>query len=177
MTNAPAWTIVVAKSLQEEIAERSLRQAGYRVYLPRYRKLISPHGRERKPTTAMRPLFSGLLFVQDWRGWPNTPVIGTVGLMQARPGVAKLTDDDVALIMVRERACEFDDVRRPSGGGTVVRDDISPGDEVEIEAFGARIMGVLDELSENGKAIVSAMVFGRTVRMEVDAAALEAVCT
>lgn len=172
---APAWTIVMTKSMHEEIAERSLRQAGYRVYLPRYRKLISPHGRQRKPTTAMRPLFSGLLFVQDWRGWPEVPITGTTGLMQASPGVAKLSDHDITLIMGRERACEFDDVRRPQGSGLIIRDDIEPGDDVEIEAFGARILGVLDELSENGKAIVSAMVFGRSVRMEVDAAALELV--
>lgn len=172
---APAWAIVVAKSMQEEIAERSLRQAGYRVYLPRYRKLISPHGRERKPTTAMRPLFSGLLFVQDWRGWPSVPVHGTVGVMQARPGIAKLSDIDVALIMDRERACEFDDVSRPQGNGLVIRDDIKPGQEVEVEAFGMRILGVLNELSDNGKAVVSAMMFGSSVRMEVDAAALEPV--
>lgn len=168
----PAWTIVVTKPMQEDIAERSLRQAGYRVYLPRYRKLLLPHGRERKPTTAMRPLFSGLLFAQDWRGWPTTPVQGTIGLMQAYPGTAKLSDIDVRIIMDRERSCEFDEVSRPNGGGPVIRDDIEIGAEVEIEAFGSRILGVLDDLSDNGKAVVSAMVFGRSVRMTVDASAL-----
>ena len=77
----PFWVIVETKQSAEEVAERSLRQAGYRVYLPRYRKLLSPHGRGRQPVTSMRPLFARVLFVQDWRGWPALPISGTVGLM------------------------------------------------------------------------------------------------
>jgi hypothetical protein len=170
----PAWVIIETKPSAEEVAERSLRQAGYRVYLPRYRKLLSPHGRARQPVTSMRPLFSRVLFVQDWRGWPQLPISGTVGLMLMRPQVpAKLPDEDVVLILNRERAGEFDEAL-PNGSGVAVRNDIAPGEEVAFEAFGARIMGVLDELTSDGRAIVSALMFGRVVSTSVSAAGLRA---
>lgn len=167
----PAWVIVVTKPLAEEAAERSLRQAGYRVYLPRYRKLLLPHGVDRKSNHTMRPLFERLVFVQDWRGWPKSSITGAIGLMPSRPGIAKLSDADVAIIMERERAGEFDMVG-PHG----IRGDLEPGDKVEFEtAFGAKIMGVLEELSPNGKAVVWTMIFDRVVRTEVGAGTLSKV--
>lgn len=169
---APAWVIVRTKSLCEEVVERSLRQAGYRSYLPRYRKLLAAHGIKRRPIASMRPLFPGLCFAQDWRGWPDTSISGAVGLMQGRPGVARLCDADVALIMSRERAGDFDDIRHPRGSGKYIRDDIKPGDEVEIAAFGRRVLGVLAALTPTGKAIISAMIFDRLVRVEVNAEAV-----
>lgn len=167
----PPWVIVLTKSTAEDAAESSLRQVGYRVYVPRYRKVLLPHGRQRRPDQIMRPLFERLVFVQDWRGWPSKiRIIGTVGLMPARPGVAQLCDADVALIMERERAGDFDMVG-PHGDDTQ-RGDLAIGDEVEFDAFGAKIMGVLEALSPNGKAIVSALIFGRIVRTEVGAGSL-----
>jgi len=170
----PTWVIIETKPSSEEIAERSLRQAGYRVYLPRFRKLLSPHGRDRRPISQLRPLFSRLLFAQDWRGWPEQSIVGTIGLMHLRPSVpATLCDADVEVIMLRERAGEFDEVKAARGSGLVIRSDITPGDTVDIEIFGTRVMGVLDELTAAGKAVVHAMVFGRQVRTEVDADALQ----
>ena len=170
----PDWTVLETKSMAEEVAERSLRQSGYRTFLPRYRRVLRPHGRLRQTTSALRPLFPGLLFVADWRGWPDVPISGTVGLIMVRPGVpAKLPDVDIALIMERERAGEFDEVQYARGSGLVIRSDITPGDAVDIEIFGTRVMGVLEELTAAGKAVVHAMVFGREVRTEVDADALQ----
>ncbi len=173
MNSLPPWVVVVTKPLAEEAAERSLRQAGYRVYLPRYRKALLPHGSSRRPGYTMRPLFDRLVFVQDWRGWPRgVSITGALGLMQSHPGTAKLTDPDVAIIMERERAGDFD-MAGPRGDGSHIRGDLMPGDPVEFEmAFGARIMGVLEELSPNGKAIVRTMIFDRVVRTEVGAGAL-----
>ena len=165
----PPWVVVVTKAAAEDVAERALRQAGYRVYLPRYRRPMWPHGVARRPTILMSPLFSGLVFVQDWRGWPKLSITGATGLMQAHPGIAKLSDADIALIMQRERAGDFDLVE-PRGDGS----DLRPGDAVEFEtSLGAKIMGVLEELSPNGKAIVSAMIFGRLVRTEVGAGSIQ----
>jgi hypothetical protein len=97
-------------------------------------------------------------------------IIGAIGLMQSRPGLARLADADVELIMGRERQGVFDDARHPRGDGKPhVRDDLIPGDEVDWEAFGRRVMGVLEELTPQGKAIVQAMLFDRLVRTEVDA--------
>lgn len=175
ITVAPSWVIVQTKSMSEEIAERALRQAGYRAYFPRYRRLLSPHGGYRRPVTMMRPLFPRLVFCQDWRGWPDRAISGAIGLMPARPGLAKLDDPDVGEIMIRERLGEFDDVHHPHGSGIQVRDDLKPGDEVDWEAFGRRVTGVLEGLSAKGKAVVQALIFDRFVRTEVDAVGLRRV--
>lgn len=171
----PTWAIVRTMPQAEEVAERSLRQVGYRVYLPRYRKLLLPHGRDRRPATALRPLFFGILFAQDWRGWPQQSVSGTSGLLKIAGNAAKLSAADIEIMQAKERACEFDNIKRPPSGGVVIRDDIKPGDDCEIDMFGQRIMAVLDELSEDGKAMLRVMIFGRAVRTEADANALYAV--
>jgi hypothetical protein len=151
------WVIVETKPGTEDIAERGLRLAGYRVYLPRYRCLVHPHGRSRSATTVLRPLFPRLVFAQDWRGWPAMPIGCATGLLSFRSGVpAGLSDGDVALIMEREHRREFDETSQ-----------FTIGDAVEIEAFGQRILGVLDALTHDGKATVSAMLLGRTVRTDV----------
>lgn len=154
----PPWVIVETKPGAEDIAERGLRLAGYRVYLPRYRCLVHPHGRNRSPVTVLRPIFPRLVFAQDWRGWPAMPIGCAIGLLSFQPGIpAGLSDGDVALIMEREHNREFDQTSQ-----------FTIGDAVEIDAFGSRIVGVLDALSADGKAIVSALLLGRTVRTQVD---------
>lgn len=170
---APSWVIVETRISCEEVVERALRSSGYRVYLPRYRRLIVPHGTQRRSATSMRPLFARLVFCQDWRGWPDPPCSSALALMKVGPGIARLSDEDLGLVMARERAGEFDDVHY--GSTRRIRDDIAPGDEVEIEVLGRRVLGVLRELSANGKAVVSAMLFDRTVRTEVDAETLRKV--
>lgn len=166
----PPWVIVLTKSTAEEAVERSLRQVGYRVYVPRYRKVLLPHGSQRRPDQMMRPLFPGLVFAQDWRGWPDVSIVGATGLMQSRlAGVSHLGDPDVALIMERERAGDFD-MAGPRGNGGAQRRDLAIGDHVEFEvAFGTKIMGILEELTPQGKAVVSTMIFGRIVRTEARA--------
>lgn len=171
----PPWVIVQTKPAAEEATEQQFRAAGYRVYLPRYRKLIAPHGMGRLSASVMRPLFARLVFVQDWRGWPKLSISGASGLMQARPGTAKLTDADVAIIMERERAGDFDMVG-PRGDGTHTRGDLARGDQVEFEvAFGTQVIGVLDEMSPNGKALVWTVIFDRIVKTKVDTETLRKV--
>src|SRR4029077_18660023 len=141
-------------------AERSLRLAGYRGYLPRYRCVVHPHGRSRNAVTVLRPIFPRLACVQDLRGWPAMPINCAVGLLSFQAGVpAGLSDADVALIMDRERNREFD--------GTMFVCRYKVGDAVEIEMLEHRIMGVLERLSPDGKATVSAMLLGRTIRTHV----------
>lgn len=181
-STSPPWSIVETKCSSEELAERGLRSTGYRVYLPRYRKLLLPHGRTRQSATAMRPLFARLLFVQDWRGWPTQIVAGVVGLMRitAKGPPAKLIDDDIAKMIAKERAGAFDEVRYPLGHGITayVRDDLEVGDKVEFEMFGERIMGELEELSADGKAVVRAMLLGRETPIRgVDAESLQLVAS
>jgi hypothetical protein len=170
-----AWAIVRTHPQAEDVAERSLRQVGYRAYLPRYRKLLLPHGRDRRPATALRPLFVGIVFAQDWRGWPQHTVSGTNGLFRVAGTTAKLSHADIEIMQRKERQCEFDDIKRPPSGGVVIRDDIAIGDDCEVEMFGVRVMAVLDELSDDGKAVLRATILGREVRTEVDADAIHPV--
>lgn len=164
----PAWVIIQTKPAAEEIAERSLQQAGYRIYLPRFRKLLTPHGRLRRGTTIMRPLFPRVLFAQDWHGWPDTPILGTTGVMMLSGGkAARLSAADIALIVDRERRCEFDEIR--PGGRQEVRTDLKSGDEVEFQAFGSKVLAVLTELTPDGRALVEALLFSGSVQTEVDA--------
>jgi len=170
---SPNWVICLARPSAEELAERNLRQAGYRVYLPRYRKLLRPHGSDRRGQPIMRPLFPGYLFVSDWRGWPQVPINGVSGLMRSAGRVVELVDVDVRAIRNHEDAGQFDEA--PTPRSTVKRTDLSVGDSVEFEAMGRRVMAVLDDLTDGGKAIVSGMMFGRTVKWTVDAHELRAI--
>lgn len=173
---APAWVIVCSRA--PEVTERDFRRVGYRVYLPRYRKAIWPHGVERKPASILSPLWSGILFAQDWRGWPEGQRIGgEPRLMRGMSGKhARLSEGDVVKIMDKERALEFDEVKYPAGGGMViVRDDIPIGADVQIELRGARIRGVLHDLTDAGKAVIEYIMLGGPVRSTVDAGALSLV--
>ena len=166
----------MTKPNAEEVAERSLRQAGYRVYLPRYRRLLAPHGLGRRTVTSMRPLMPGYLFVQDWRGWPGAAVMGVSGMMPgARGAVARLGDGDVALLREDEHLGKWDQVRYPPGAKPVVREDIGVGDAVRVEVGGVLLAATLRELSADGRALVEAMIFCRRTELRVEQEALQVV--
>lgn len=170
---SPPWVVVLAKPSCEEVAERNLRLAGYRVYLPRYRKLMRPHGSDRRGQPSMRPLFVGYLFVSDWRGWPDVPINGVSGLMRSAGRVVEMVDADVRAIRNHEDAGQFDEA--PTPRSSAKRTDLTIGESVEFDAMGSRILAVLDDLTDGGKAIVSGLMFGRTVRWTVDAHELRAI--
>jgi hypothetical protein len=163
-----SWVVVITKPSSEEIAERDLRRAGYRVYLPRYRKLLMAHGRERKPTTSMRPLFAGYLFAQDWRGWPKETVHGVEGLLRRAGSQRNATFTDYDISVLRERETEFDEVKYAAGGGPIIRDDVQVGDTVTVDMASVPMQAVLKELSADGRAWVEVMLFnGRTTLTQV----------
>lgn len=172
----PAWAIVRSRTRCEDIVERGLRDAGYRTYVPRFRTLTWPHGTQRKPAATMRALFSGLVFVQDWRGWPKEPISQVIGLMLSpRPGIpCALSGTDIALLMERERLGIYEPhhPRPPANGIVMAHVDI--GDAVEFDLAGQAISGILDELSPNGSALIRAAILGRDVQIRVEAADLRA---
>lgn len=173
----PAWAIITTRSMCEDVVERGLWQSGYRAYVPRFRKVIQPHGTQRKPAATMRPVFSGLVFAQDWRGWPTQPISHVIGLMKSTRsgGLAKLSGQDVRFIMDRELAGLFDKMARPPSNGTLTRDDLVVGERVEFDLSDNVMQAVLDGLSDDGRATVRSMILGRWVKTEVDADTLRVV--
>lgn len=171
---APAWTIVICKSSQEEAAERSMRQAGYRVYLPRYRKEMRPHGNTRRGTPSMRPLFTGYLFVQDWNGWPEMSISGVSGLLKTASSNVLLQDADVMVIWEREKAGQFDELPAPRSKAAR-RTDLKIGGSVEFDLHGERILAVLEDLSDSGRTVVRGLMFNRETIYRVSADDLRAV--
>lgn len=171
---APPWVIVITKTSQEEVAERAFRQAGYRVYLPRYRREVYPHGHSRKGRPSLSPLFTGYVFVHDWHGWPAEPILGTTGLMKVANTNVSLSDADLALIWEREKAGAFDLLPPPNAR---VR-NLSLGESVEFDMFGEKVIGVLEALSDSGKAIVRGLMFNREGRYtDVPASTLRRIST
>lgn len=173
----PTWAIITTRAMCEDIVERGFWQAGYRAYVARYRKVLQPHGRHRTSTATMRPVFQGLVFVQDWRGWPQEKISHVVGRLSSRSGRhLALNGADVALIMERERAGMFDlHAPRPPANGVVARDDLTIGEAVEFDLSGQTILATLDGLSDAGRATVTYMMLGRSVTSEVDAETLHEV--
>lgn len=173
METTPNWVIVITKPSAEEVAERNLRQAGYRVYLPRYRKLMRPHGSDRRGQPSMRPLFAGYLFVHDWHGWPDVPINGVIGLMKSAGRNVEMVDVDIARIREREHSGAFDEAAAPRS--RTKRSDLQIGSIVEFDVFGRRVLAVLDDLTDGGKANVRGMIFNQETTWTVDAADLHAI--
>ncbi len=167
------WVVIVTRPMSEEIAEKALRQFGYRVYLPRFRKILYPSGIVKRPAFSMRPRFPGYLFAEEWLGWPSEPIRGVIGLMRVGTQPAKISDQDIHKLRGKEWRGELDD-RRPDDR-PMKRDDLEEGDQVAIELAGNRILAVIEDLDDNGKAIIRAMMFGSEVRTRVDQRELEAV--
>lgn len=174
----PLWVIATVRTMSEDIVERAFLFEGYRTYVPRYRCMLAPHGARRSATATMRPLLPGIVFVQDWRGWPKRAISGIVGLMrrgQTR-NPATLSGTDIATIQQRERQGAFDRGLRPPAAGVLLRDDLAIGERIECEIAGQEIAGILNDLTPNGKATITAIIMGReTVIHGVEAAELRAV--
>lgn len=142
------WVVVITRPAAEEVAARALRTAGYRSYLPMYRKRLLAHGMNRRPAAQMRPLFTGYVLVQDWRGWPQLTINGVVGLLRLSSGkLAVLPDADVVLMWQAEMRGAFDEARA-----------MEPGDTVTFELGGEQILAILDEITETGRGIVRNIV-------------------
>lgn len=169
MTEA-AWAIVRTRHRCEDIVAQGFLNAGYRAYLPRGRVLVLPHGAQRKPAAVMRALFAGLVFVQDWRGWPQERISQVIGLM---PGMrsgsyASLVGADIAALMEGERLGEYDSGIAPKG-------DLKLGQKAEIELSGQVIQGGITRLTLSGRATLNACIMGRYTDIEVDTSELRAV--
>jgi hypothetical protein len=106
---------------------------------------------------ALRPQWPGYLFAQDWRGWPERHVDGEPRLLKCAGEVVQIPNADVTSIMAGEFGGAFD----PAAKVKQRRTDIAPGDTVAFDLVERQIQGVLAELSDDGRAVVRAMMLGR----------------
>ena len=170
------WLVVATKPMSEELAARALVGGGWRVYLPRMRKVLlgvrlGADGRRIRcrghGEVVLRPLFRGYLFAafEEGCGWGE---IGrTRGVMRVvgsrdeegiwRPGL--VDGEIVELVRESERGGEFDDVRG-------ARKDLALGASVRVAELNdllGRVVGLLS----GGRAVVDLEMLGRRVRATV----------
>lgn len=171
------WCVIQTKPACEDLAECALREAGYHVYLPRYRKVLYGHRASGRGVISMRPLFTGYLFAEHYLNQPEHGMVTACGVsrvlryaaVDGERGKLKLISSRVIEeIREAERAGAFDEAR-PQGKGK--RTDIKPGDAVTL-ATGplAGFPAQLVSLDEHGRArLLVAMLGRRTLVGDVDA--------
>lgn len=150
------WVVVATRSAMEFTVARALGEAGYRTFVPVIRRIVRPHRGPAAPR--MLPMLPGYLFAQEWVGWPKQVIAGIWGILRDAAGNPRhISDADV--LALRRHQIERDEpwpcARRR------VRTDLAIGDEVRIDLGGEAIPARIKGLSDDGKAVVTAMLFGR----------------
>lgn len=181
----PSWVAVISRPAAEEVAERSLRQAGYRVYLPRYRKVIrgtrvDVRGRRVRPRgeIVMRPLFPSYLFadidcVSQWSSLKRAN--GIADLIWRGEVAAELPGSVIDGIRAAEQSGVFDE-ERP--GCKSKRKDLPIGAQVRVlDGPFSSFLGILSGLDETGRATALLNIFGRDTPIGIDQHALEVVAS
>lgn len=175
----PMWCVVISKPMNEELAEKSIREAGYGSYLPRYQKLIQARWVGGKTVRCakggeivMRPLFPRYGFAELWpdQQWgPIKEAKGVMGLIMSGDRPATISGEVIELIREIERNGEFDEVRRSDKPRT----DLQIGGLVRIPEH--QMVGKLLALDEKGRAQVLMDFLGRQVKPWVEAKTLQVV--
>lgn len=183
----PGWCVVMTRA--EELTAKSLMSAGWRTYLPRFRRILRGVRIDlrtgRKVRTrghgeiVMRPIFTGYVFAelhhgQQWFGIMSER--GVTGVLRAAgDGPPKLISAaGIELIRKNERAGDYDEPRARRGKD-VARPDLGVGDLVGLELDYGSFEATIRELNDNDTAVVEWMIFGRPVRTMVRTAELELV--
>ena len=152
-----SWFVVRTKTGVEERAAWHLNNQGFEAYLPRYRKQVR---HARKTQTVLRPVFPGYLFVamdmeqQRWRAINGT--MGVISLVQFGDAPRPVANAMVDAIRARE-----------SGGAVnLAPEGLSKGDRVRVrEGAFADYTALLEEVSDNKRAILLLSLMGREVRV------------
>jgi len=154
------WFVVRTKSGAEGRAAWHLKNQGFEVYLPRYRKQIR---HARRTQSVLRPLFIGYLFVhldlnQDrWRSINGT--FGVISLVPNGSTPQPITDDMVDLIRAREDK---------NGAVSLRPQGLKKGDQVRVREGGlADHIAFLDEVCDQKRVILLLAFMGREVRVMV----------
>lgn len=174
MAEGPQWAVVAARNGFEEFVESRVRQEGYRVYLPRYRKMlrgirIGEDGRRvrcRGPgTPVLRPLLAGFLFAELHPGqWLPRDIADRWRHWRWNNARAFVSEAAVERMRDVERQGSFDEVR-----GNGLRSGLRVGGAAEVEIASQRMACVIDDLSDPDRVIVRAMLFNRETSLSVKA--------
>lgn len=190
--NGAGWMVIMSKPMAEEVAEKAISAAGYRVCLPRSSKLIratrlDEGGRITRPRGQIvhRPAFRGYLFVELWpdQRWRDlidsrqTRGVDSAILRGERPALLK--PELIDAIRQAEDAGDFDEptgLRLRGNKQSKRRTDINDGDYVRIETgpFASFIASVVNQ-DDVGRANVLVNIFGRETPINIEAAELELV--
>jgi transcription antitermination factor NusG len=181
--SAPSWAVVMTKPMAEQVAGKNIGVAGFRWYLPMYRKVIrgtrlDERGRRIRPRgeIVLRPLFPGYLFAElhpDQAWSPMKKAVGVSDLIWRGERPALLDAYIVEAIRETERAGLFDEARP---GQKRKRADIEIGNQVRVlDGPFASFIGELAALDETGRARALLDLFGRETSIDIDQDSLELV--
>jgi transcriptional antiterminator RfaH len=162
------WYAAYTQLHGEAKAVDHLRNQGYALYLPRYRRLVR-HARKR--VLVVRPLFPRYLFVgldrltQRWR--PIRSTVGVVGLVASGDEPVPVAPEVIETLRRREQDGAFD-LLSPA-------QHLRAGDAVRvIEGPFEDLIGRLLSVADHERVFILLDLLGRSVRAEVPAAAVEA---
>ncbi len=161
------WFVVRTKSNAEDRAVWHLKNQGFDVYLPRYRKQVR---HARKTQTVLRPLFPGYMFVrmdparQRWQAVNGT--VGVVSLVQFGDLPHPISSEVVEAIRAREE----------DGAVSLAPQGLQRGDRVRVrEGVFVDHMALLEEVCDQKRVFLLLELMGRKVRVKVQTEHLEKV--
>ncbi|MBF0251656.1 MAG: transcriptional activator RfaH [Alphaproteobacteria bacterium] len=153
-----AWYVVRTKTQLEDRAVWHLRNQGFDVYLPRYRKQVR---HARKVQTVLRPLFPGYVFVnmdlrrQRWRAVNGT--VGVISLVQFGSEPMPVPAEVVDAIRANEDE---------AGAISLAPQGLVTGDRVRVrDGALADYTALLEEISDEKRAVLLLELMGREVRV------------
>lgn len=168
MNPEKAWYLIYTKPREEEVARTNLERQGYTVYLPlAYQHRRRLHKREQ----TIAPLFPRYLFIElaqyldNWAPIRSTQGVST--LVRFGMELAVVPDALVDLLKVRVGPEGVIDLTAMAG--------FKPGSRVRIAEGGmAGYEGIFLAHSGHDRVVILLDIVGKQVRVQVDAAHLEA---
>lgn len=168
MNPEKAWYLIYTKPRQEEVAKTNLERQGYTIYLPlayQYRR----HHDKRARTIA--PLFPRYLFIQ------LTQYLDNWGPIRSTLGVTTMVRFGMEPAVVPQDLIETLTARTGPEGviDLTATADFKPGSRVRIAEGGMTgYEGIFLATSSHDRVIILLDIVGKQVRVQVDAAHVEA---
>lgn len=162
MSSKRSWYLIFTKPRQENLARENLERQGFITYLPLAKQTRRRNGRYIK---SIEPYFPRYLFIQlntETDNW--SPIRSTVGVVQMVRfgGVPAVVPDELVTCLK-----ENDD---PDGLQKLVRQDLSPGDKVEIiNGPFAGYQGIYQQRKGSERVAVLLDIVGKTAAVTLSA--------